>query len=157
MHSEQGFQIIPSIISTGECERLIAELLRFSARGRAGARHLMKCEPIAQLSRDPRLVSLASIALGRRALPFRVPLFEKSGRSNWLVVLHQDTALPLQSRFELSGWGPWSVKAGIHYAHAPAEALSRVAALRVHLDDSTSENGPLRIIPGSHIHGLLSD
>jgi ectoine hydroxylase-related dioxygenase (phytanoyl-CoA dioxygenase family) len=30
-------------------------------------------------------------------------------------------------------------------------------ALRVHLDDSTSENGPLRVIPGSHERGILSD
>jgi hypothetical protein len=29
------------------------------------------------------------------------------------------------------GWGPWSIKSGIAYAHAPARALSRVVALRV--------------------------
>jgi ectoine hydroxylase-related dioxygenase (phytanoyl-CoA dioxygenase family) len=32
-----------------------------------------------------------------------------------------------------------------------------VIALRLHLDDSTSTNGPLRVISGSHQDGLLSD
>ncbi len=30
-------------------------------------------------------------------------------------------------------------------------------ALRVHLDASTENNGPLRVIPGSHESGVLSD
>jgi ectoine hydroxylase-related dioxygenase (phytanoyl-CoA dioxygenase family) len=32
-----------------------------------------------------------------------------------------------------------------------------VIALRVHLDASTAENGSLRVIPGSHSSGVLSD
>ena len=53
--------------------------------------------------------------------------------------------------------GPWSEKAGIFYAHAPGWELSRVVALRVHLDASASENGPLRVVPGSHEAGVLTD
>jgi ectoine hydroxylase-related dioxygenase (phytanoyl-CoA dioxygenase family) len=90
-------------------------------------------------------------------VPFRATLFEKSGQSNWLVVWHQDTALPLAGRFDAPDWGPWSEKAGVLYAHAPAWALRRVLALRVHLDESSLNNGPLRIIPGSHELGVLSD
>ena len=88
---------------------------------------------------------------------FRATGFDKSAHANWLVVWHQDTALPLRRQVELTGWGPWSVKAGVIYAHAPAAALAQVVALRVHLDDSTRANGPLRVLPGSHTLGLLSD
>ena len=49
------------------------------------------------------------------------------------------------------------MKEGIAYAHAPAAALSQVLALRVSLDDSLSENGPLRILPETHTLGVLSD
>jgi ectoine hydroxylase-related dioxygenase (phytanoyl-CoA dioxygenase family) len=42
------------------------------------------------------------------------------------------------------------------HAIAPAEALSCVVALRVHLDDSGPDNGPLRVVPGSHRFGRLS-
>jgi ectoine hydroxylase-related dioxygenase (phytanoyl-CoA dioxygenase family) len=43
------------------------------------------------------------------------------------------------------------------YAHAPTSALEDVVALRVHLDDSTIKNGPLRVLPGTHKLGVLSD
>ena len=46
---------------------------------------------------------------------------------------------------------------GLTYAHAPASALEQVLALRIHLDDSTEANGPLRVIPGTHLRGVLTD
>ena len=45
----------------------------------------------------------------------------------------------------------------MNYAHAPGWALARVIALRVHLDPSTPGNGPLRLLPNSHVDGVLSD
>ena len=88
---------------------------------------------------------------------FRATLFDKSPLANWLVVWHQDTALPIRERHDALGWGPWSVKDGITYAHAPASALCQVLALRVHLDESNADNGPLRVLPGTHTKGILSD
>lgn len=100
---------------------------------------------------------MAQEVLGSTAVPFRATLFDKSPVSNWLVVWHQDTALPLRERRDVLGWGPWSVKDGVNYAHAPANALEQVLALRLHLDDSVAENGPLRVLPGTHTLGVLSD
>ena len=154
----RGFGISPLVVSEPELVEIGAALAAASIqRSRAGARHLLGCPAVASLARDPRLVAIASASLGKEARPFGATLFDKSARSNWLVVWHQDTALPLRERRVVAGWGPWSVKAGVVYAHAPAEALARVVALRVHLDDSTSDNGPLRVIPGSHALGVLSD
>ena len=155
---DAGFSIEEDILSRRECGSLVKALSENRAgRGRAGARHLMTHPAVAEVANDPRLLGIARRTLGEEALPYRATLFEKSGRANWLVVWHQDTALPLTSRFESSGWGPWSKKAGTLYAHAPSWALSRVLALRIHLDASTAENGPLRVIPGSHAAGVLSD
>lgn len=102
-------------------------------------------------------MELARSVLGPEAFPFRATLFDKSPESNWLVVWHQDTALPLRERREVRGWGPWSTKEGIAYAHAPTGALSQVLALRIHLDDSTALNGPLRVLPTTHTLGVLED
>ena len=77
--------------------------------------------------------------------------------SNWLVVWHQDTALPLREKRETPGWGPWSIKDSVTYAHAPSNALEKVLALRVHLDDSTESNGPLRVLPGTHTRNVMTD
>jgi ectoine hydroxylase-related dioxygenase (phytanoyl-CoA dioxygenase family) len=156
--SDLGFAVAEGIFSPCECDALAGDLSRaIVTRSRAGARHLMSNTGVAALAFDSRLVAMASQWLGASALPFRATLFEKSSRTNWLIPWHQDTALPLASVFDEPGWGPWSEKAGIHYAHAPAWALSRVVALRVHLDASTEENGPLRVIPRSHLLGVLSD
>jgi len=65
--------------------------------------------------------------------------------------------LPLREKHEIAGWGPWSVKEGVTYAYAPAHALEQVVALRLHLDDSNEDNGPLRVLPGTQNHGVLSD
>jgi ectoine hydroxylase-related dioxygenase (phytanoyl-CoA dioxygenase family) len=117
----------------------------------------MSTPGIAALAFDSRLLRIACDELGAHAVPFRATLFEKTSRANWLVVWHQDTALPLTSRVTSSEWGPWSMKAGILYAHAPTWALERIIALRVHLDPSSLGNGPLRVIPGSHLLGVLPD
>jgi ectoine hydroxylase-related dioxygenase (phytanoyl-CoA dioxygenase family) len=124
---------------------------------RAGARHILSCPAIAALANDQRLMGIARQVLGNGLAPFRATLFDKSPTSNWLVSWHQDTALPLREKSEVFGWGPWSVKEGVTYAHAPASALEDVLALRVHLDESTALNGPLRVLPRTHTLGVLTD
>ena len=126
-------------------------------RSRAGARHMLGNASVAALASDHRLLEIARQVLGAEARAFRATLFDKSPTSNWLVVWHQDTALPLLERHELPGWGPWSVKEGVIYAHAPAMALEQVLALRVHLDEASDRNGPLRVLPGTHGLGVLSE
>ncbi len=109
----------------------------------------------AAFAREPQLIEIAASILGANAFPFRATMLDKSQGANWFVVWHQDTALPLRHRRETSGWGPWSLKEGVIYAHAPASALSQVLAVRLHLDDSTSQNGPLRVLPATHTFGVL--
>lgn len=154
----QGFVVTPPLLTSSEIETLATALTQPSVyRSRAGIRHALGLDEVASLARDPRLLSIAGEILGVGAFPYHATLFDKSPTSNWLVVWHQDTALPLRERQELPGWGPWSVKEGVNYAHAPASALGQVLALRVHLDDSTERNGPLRVLPRSHTRGVLSD
>jgi ectoine hydroxylase-related dioxygenase (phytanoyl-CoA dioxygenase family) len=156
--AQRGFAILPNVFTRTEIERLDASLTRNTLpRSRAGMRHALKHPTVLAAARDPRLLAIAHEVLNCDPIPFRATLFNKSAISNWLVVWHQDTALPLRERRERPDWGPWSVKDGIIYAHAPASALSSVVALRLHLDDSTSENGPLRVLPETHTRGVLSD
>jgi ectoine hydroxylase-related dioxygenase (phytanoyl-CoA dioxygenase family) len=126
-------------------------------RTKAGARHVLSVPVVREVALDARMRALAARFVGETAVPFRATLFDKSARGNWLVVWHQDTALPLRDRIDDPAWGPWSTKAGVLYAHAPAAALDGIVALRVSLDDSTLRNGPLRVLPDSHRHGVLSE
>lgn len=155
---EPGFEIIENVVTESECRELKAMLSPSSRMAkRAGRRHLMGDSAVSRLANDERLLQIARRYVGTGAVPFRATLFHKSPRANWLVVWHQDTALPMLDRFDSSEWGPWSVKCEVSYAHAPAWALERIVALRVNLDASTVENGPLKVIPGSHLSGVLDD
>lgn len=155
---EQGFAVVPSVLSTRELIPILVSLADLQPpRGRAGIRHVLSHPTVKVVADNPRLVEMAQAVLGLAAFPFRATLFDKTPDSNWLITWHQDTALPLQEQIEAPGWGPWSEKEGVIYAHAPASALQQILALRLHLDDCGEENGPLRVIPGTHGLGILSD
>ena len=155
---DRGHFIFDRVFTRTEMVRVLEALSGASLdRTRAGARHLLTVPVVRDLSADPRMVQVASRFVGPTAVPFRATLFDKSPGANWLVVWHQDTALPLLERIEGDEWGPWSTKAGVLHAHAPAWALEQVVALRVSLDDSFETNGPLRILPNTHRGGVFSD
>lgn len=155
---KQGFAIVPEVFIRSEIGRMEERFIRDPLpRSRAGMRHALRHADVLAVARHPRLLGIAREILECDPLPFRATLFDKSPASNWLVVWHQDTALPLRERRNIPEWGPWSVKDRVIYAHAPAHALSTVIALRLHLDDSFAENGPLRVLPGTHKMGVLND
>jgi len=154
--TDQGYSICDQMFERADMLRTI-ERLSAIARTKAGARHVLKVPTVRELANDQRLVDIASRFVGPTPVVFRATLFDKSRSANWLVVWHQDTALPLRRRLDDPEWGPWSTKAGVLYAHAPAWALERVIALRVSLDDSTMSNGPLRVLPNTHRRGVLDD
>lgn len=156
--ARDGYAIVPAVIASDEIEELMIRLNNSDLhRSRAGVRHLLSHPAIASLASDSRLLEIAQSVLGKDAFPFRATLFDKSPDANWLITWHQDTALPLREKHEIPGWGPWSLKEGVTYAHAPARVLEKVVALRLHLDDSTANNGPLRVLPGTHRSGVLTD
>jgi ectoine hydroxylase-related dioxygenase (phytanoyl-CoA dioxygenase family) len=156
--SDPGYAIQPPVLEHAEMTRVLDALANAPlARTRAGVRHVLAVPAVRRLAIDARLIAIAARLVGPSPIPFRATLFDKTPEANWLVPWHQDTALPLRSRIDDAEWGPWSIKAGVLYAHAPAWALETVVALRVHLDDSTAVNGPLRVLPDTHRLGVLTD
>jgi ectoine hydroxylase-related dioxygenase (phytanoyl-CoA dioxygenase family) len=153
----RGFAIIPNIFRPSDIAAVLKGLNeRKGFRNKAGLRHALAIPTVAALAWNRRLLDLARKILGSKAFPYQATVFEKSPRANWLVAWHQDRALPLREKRDTPSWGPWSLKQGTIYSLAPARALRKVLALRVHLDDSTKQNGPLRVLPGTHTRGVLS-
>lgn len=152
----EGFEIIPELFDRRSMAAIIESLEGTPIR-RSRARNVLQTDSVRALAENPRLLKIASDVLHGNAFPFRATLFDKSSRANWLVVWHQDTALPLRERRDSLGWGPWSVKEGVICAHAAAHALEQVFAVRIHLDHSNAENGSLRVLPTTHTLGVLSD
>jgi ectoine hydroxylase-related dioxygenase (phytanoyl-CoA dioxygenase family) len=156
-NTDRGYSITERIFERREMAQLCRTLAGTDvARTRAGARHILRISEVRALASHPAVLALAGAFIGEQPIPFRATLFDKSATSNWLVAWHQDTALPLRRRVDDSEWGPWSVKGGVLHAIAPTSALARVIALRIHLDDSTETNGPLRVLPGTQSGGVLT-
>lgn len=155
---DQGFAIVPDVLTASALCPIDDSLTALeSSQGRAGIRHLLSVPAVRDVAHSRPLLDIAESVLGRSSFPFRATLFHKSPETNWLVNWHQDTALPVKARLEAPGWGAWSTKEGVIYGHAPASTLEQIVALRLHLDDSTEQNGPLRVIPGSHRLGILKE
>ncbi len=94
--------------------------------------------------------------LGPNAFAVRGLFFNKTSDSNWKVAWHQDLTIALKERRDTPGFTAWSVKHGVVHVQPPVEILEHMLAIRIHLDDSAEDNGPLRCIPGSHLHGRLT-
>ncbi len=89
--------------------------------------------------------------------PVRALLMGKSPADNWAVAFHQDTTVAVKAHREVPGFGSWVNKAHFFHAQAPTEVMGRLISVRLHLDDSGLESGPLKWIPGSHRFGKLED
>ena len=87
----------------------------------------------------------------------RAILFDKTPKQNWLVAWHQDKTVCVTQQFELAGWGPWSVKNSVIHVQPPLAVLQHQLALRIHIDDANVDNGCLRILPSSHMAGLVKE
>jgi ectoine hydroxylase-related dioxygenase (phytanoyl-CoA dioxygenase family) len=158
--SRRGYVIVPDALDAAAVDALlaaVAPVAGVAAGARGGVRHLLREVPAVQaLARHPTVRGVAEAALGAGAFAVRGILFDKTPGANWKVVWHQDLTIALRERREVDGFGPWTVKEAVPHVQPPAALLSRMVAVRVHLDDCTDANGPVRVIPGSHRAGRLS-
>jgi len=124
----------------------------------------LRARPGARLSPDPDLAAVLAPggALGRAvnallpgARPVRLIAFDKTPENNWGVPWHQDRVIAVRDRADAIGYSAWSRKAGVWHCEPPADILSRMLFLRVHLDDQQTANGAMQIAPGSHLLGRI--
>jgi Phytanoyl-CoA dioxygenase (PhyH) len=99
---------------------------------------------------------LANSLASRPMKPVRVLFFDKTPNSNWSVPWHQDRTIAVKQRYDVSGYGPWSVKNGVTHVEPPVEVLEDMLTLRLFVDDCGVENGPLEIACGSHQAGRIA-
>lgn len=127
-----------------------------SQHRRGGVRHLLERAPSLRALADSEAVRGAvEPILGPSARVVRAILFDKTPAANWLVPWHQDLTIAVRQQLELAGFGPWTRKDGVCHVQPPLSVLQAMLTLRIHLDDCSEDNGALRVIPGSHVHGKL--
>src|SRR5260370_40421328 len=128
-------------------------------RGESGsvyaARNVLALWPqAASVWRQPPLMEILSHLLGSGFGLVRGLYFDKPPERTWALPWHKDLTIAVRdNRLGGSSFAKPTVKAGVPHVEAPVEGLERMASLRIHLDDITEENGPLRVIPGSQRTG----
>ncbi|MFT3936945.1 MAG: phytanoyl-CoA dioxygenase family protein [Chitinophagaceae bacterium] len=80
--------------------------------------------------------------------------FDKPALSNWFVAYHQDISIAVSNRSDSPLFKRWTVKGNVFGVEPPVNILESVFTIRIHLDDCTSANGALHVIPGSHKNGI---
>ncbi len=157
-HSVTDFTVNGAMLYKGAIQSCIADLLRVVAQlpqNAAGVRlhGVSALKPI--LATDGLIGSIAAKVLGMSARPVRAVLFDKSAGRNWALGWHQDRTICIKDKREALGFGPWTVKGGMHHVAPPFDLLTRMITLRAHLDDVPETNAPLLIAPGSHALGRI--
>jgi ectoine hydroxylase-related dioxygenase (phytanoyl-CoA dioxygenase family) len=153
--STAGWAVTQPVVDPTAIAELRVRVAALSHAGRGGARNLLDDEHIAALAATPRLRHFACAILGESCFAVRALFFDKTPDANWKVVWHQDLTIATRRRVDLPGYGPWTDKAGVPHVQPPVDVLEQMLAIRVHLDPCSAENGPVRVIDGTHRFGRL--
>lgn len=160
-----GYAIFPQVLSPADVDQLRAAI-NTVPNGEAvrrkqsvyGVRNLLEISPeICRLATRPELWRLVTPILGETAFATRAIFFNKTPDANWVLGWHQDNVISVAEKIDTLGFLAWGQKAGVWQVQPPPEILSRMLALRIHLDDCGADNGALRVLPGSHRHGWVED
>lgn len=149
----RGYEIIADAVPPVECESL-AETVRDGA-AQSGARCFLAEPWCAALSMRLRGHARLAELIPAGHVAVQCTYFEKSTDQNWLVPVHQDLSIPVASRVSDPDLRGWSKKEGQLFVQAPVALLEQLIAVRVHLDPCGELDGPLKVVPGSHMRGIV--
>lgn len=155
-------------LSKEQSDFLLAEIEKFIANGsaEAGTRGMLACPAVQAYAHEAEKLAHFFLAkhtkndganLGPTTKAVRAIFFDKSPEKNWYVTWHQDLTIALKRKAETPGYSAWSIKDGIVHVQPPVEVLEEMVALRLHFDDCDGDNGPLKILSGSHKLGRLEN
>ena len=161
---ESGYVLLRGVLGSTEIEtlsdRLTAALRDRSdpsvlrSRGRLyGSRNLMETFPeVCDVPRHPSLKEFVVAVLGSKAGMVRALYFDKPPDRSWSLPWHRDRTIAVERNdIPTNQFRKPTVKAGIPHVEAPESLLEKMLTLRIHVDPMTPENGPLSVIPGSHL------
>jgi ectoine hydroxylase-related dioxygenase (phytanoyl-CoA dioxygenase family) len=149
---QDGFAVVPLCLDESTVEQLGGQF----QDTQDSQRSLLSIPSICQLATSEPVRALMEATLGPKCFAVRGIFFNKTQSANWKVVWHQDLTISVRERRDVEGFGPWTMKDGVLHVQPPAEVMSSMLAIRLHLDENGPDNGPLRVIAGSHKQGRLS-
>lgn len=159
-----GFAVISNAITADDRARLLAitapQECMLGKRAKRDAtyamRHLLWERPgLRDLLRATGIDQLVHRVLNCSAEPISVTYFDKNPSANWKVGAHQDLLMPVEAATSDPEFRNWTKKLGVVYVEPPLSVLETLTAARLHFDDCPASNGPLTVVPQSHLRGRL--
>ena len=120
-----------------------------------GIRNLLDRKLIRDLACSEPVRKLASTVLGDNCFAVRGTFFDKAPQANWSA-FQQDLTIEVKERKEAPGFTGWTNECGIPVVEPTIDILERMVSIRLYLDQSTKDNGPLKVFLGSHRNRRLS-
>ncbi|MEM8667589.1 MAG: phytanoyl-CoA dioxygenase family protein [Planctomycetota bacterium] len=165
----KGYTVLREVLPISACQTMAEQLESVLLQDRPSAidgstatatsRVIVGGRNLLSLWKDWRLVAhqelvsrFVSKHLGKAAGLVRGLYFDKPPGKGWALALHRDQTISVAQHIDPPD--PFSKptrKAGVPHVQASTELLSQMLTLRLHLDPMTDDNGPLVVIPGSHL------
>ncbi len=82
--------------------------------------------------------------------------FNKINEANWFVPYHQDLSITVNQKQDIDGFKNWTFKEGQYGVEPPVKFLENTLTIRIHLDNTNSKNGALKVLPFSHNDGVIT-
>lgn len=165
----EGFTLLANVFAQDRVAELTNELtgaLRDCAaeaaiRAESGtvyaARNILEWWPAAAtIWRQPLLLEALATLLGPEFGLVRALFFDKPPDQSWSLPWHKDLTIAVQdNRLPSVSFSHPTRKADVPHVEAPCSLLEQMLTARIHCDDVTEENGPLKVVPGSHTTGKV--
>jgi ectoine hydroxylase-related dioxygenase (phytanoyl-CoA dioxygenase family) len=135
LFSANGIAVVEYYLSRADLAHMDTIFPSLGLKGAGARANAFSSDAQSWFATHAGLLDLASRLLKGEARLSRLQAFDKSPTANWFVPWHQDRAEDGRER---------------EIAH-----LERTVALRIHLDDCEENNGPLEVVPRSHLLGRL--
>ena len=161
---ENGFSVLTDLYSENEISQILACIENAEQDGNSfmktkdlfAIRQLIKNLPeLTDLLFNKKLTELISALSESEYFLTKAIYFDKPSESNWFVAYHQDLSISVDKKADLENYMNWTFKKGQHGVQPPIEILQDTITIRIHLDKTDKDNGALKVIPKSHLNGII--
>lgn len=149
----KGFTILNHLYTKRDIKKLKAKLdtyIKQHNEKHFGMRAVLQKMPeLKEILFNRNLKKLVK-AIDKNAFLTKAIYFDKQPKDNWYVTWHQDIPINVADRIEMDGFKSWTTKDGVISVRPPENINKNTFSIRIHLDDTTENNGALKVISGSH-------
>jgi len=161
---QNGFSVIESLYSEHEIGQILNCIEHAEHDGNSflktkdlfAIRQLIKNIPeLTDLVFNEKLIALISNLSKSDYFLTKAIYFDKPSDSNWFVAYHQDLSISVDKKVNLENYVNWTFKKGLYGVQPPIQILKDTITIRIHFDDTDKYNGALKVIPKSHLNGII--